>query len=57
MGKNYGLLDQTGLDSDVYTTTFECDLGIIGIISIVCTPFSHPKIRVVVYISQGCFEN
>lgn len=57
MGKNYGLLDQTGLGSDVYTTTFECDLGIIGIISIVCTPFSHPKIRVVVYISQGCFEN
>lgn len=54
--KLYGLL-VLDLDSNVCTTTFECDLGLIDVISVVCISLSHPKARIVTCISQDYFEN
>lgn len=47
-GKNKHFSNQTELTSNVYATTFECDLG--GVISILSTLYSHTKTKIIISI-------
>lgn len=47
-GKNKHFSNQTEVTSNVYATTFECDLG--GVISILSTLYSHTKTKIIISI-------